>query len=231
MTADRLAQLIDDQDTETPAVGELAISTAQRRELKAAAHSLNPVVTIADNGPGIPKSELKQVFKRFYRVPGPLATRVKGTGLGLGSPTKIPAAKTDFIFAAVGEELGLLGATAVLVSFVLLIGAGLRVAIRTEREFEKLLAVGLTTILGMQSFIIVGGVLRVVPLTGITLPFVSYGGSSLLANYVLLALLIRLSDTGARRRGESPDPLSLGEWWDTYLLRRAERRQRKAAAR
>lgn len=154
-----------------------------------------------------------------------------GTGLGLGSPTKIPAAKTDYIFAAVGEELGLLGATAVLVSFLLLIGAGLRVAVRTEREFEKLLAVGLTTIIGMQAFIIIGGVLRVVPLTGITLPFVSYGGSSLLANYVLLALLIRLSDTGARRRGESPDPLSLGEWWATRALRRAERRQRKVAAR
>jgi len=154
-----------------------------------------------------------------------------GTGLGLGSPTKIPAAKTDYIFAAVGEELGLLGATAVLVSFLLLIGAGLRVAMRAERDFEKLLAVGLTTIIGMQAFIIMGGVLRVVPLTGITLPFVSYGGSSLLANYVLLALLIRLSDTGARRRGESPDPLSLGEWWEARSLRRAERRQRKAAAR
>ncbi|MFZ4720199.1 MAG: FtsW/RodA/SpoVE family cell cycle protein, partial [Ilumatobacteraceae bacterium] len=74
-----------------------------------------------------------------------------GTGLGLGSPTKIPAAKTDYIFAAIGEEMGLVGATAVLIAFLLLIGAGLRIAVRAERPFEKLLATGLTTIIGMQA--------------------------------------------------------------------------------
>ncbi len=128
-----------------------------------------------------------------------------GTGLGLGSPNKIPVAKTDFIFAAIGEEMGLLGATAILIGFLLIIGGGLRIAIRAERPFEKLLATGLTTIVGMQAFIIIGGVIRVVPLTGITLPFVSYGGSSLLANYVLLALLVRVSDSTARRLGEMPE--------------------------
>lgn len=127
-----------------------------------------------------------------------------GTGLGMGSPNKIPAASTDYIFAAIGEEMGIIGATAVLMAFVLLIGSGLRIAINTDRAFEKLLATGLTTILGMQAFIITGGVLRVIPLTGITLPFVSYGGSSLVANYVLLALLIRLSDTVAIRNLEMP---------------------------
>ena len=101
-----------------------------------------------------------------------------GTGLGLGSPNKIPEVKNDFIFAAIGEELGLFGATAVLIAFMLIIGAGLRIAIRAERPFEKILATGLTTIIGVQAFIIIGGVIRVVPLTGITLPFVSYGGSS-----------------------------------------------------
>lgn len=128
-----------------------------------------------------------------------------GSGLGLGTPTKIPAVENDFIFAAFGEELGLFGATAILLSFVLMLGAGFRTAVRAERTFEKLLAVGLTTILGVQAFIIIAGVVRVLPLTGVTLPFVSYGGSSLLANYLLLALLMRISDSTARRLGELPD--------------------------
>ena len=147
-----------------------------------------------------------------------------GTGLGMGSPNKIPAASTDYIFAAIGEEMGLVGATAVLIAFLLLIGAGLRVAVRADRPFEKLLATGLTTIVGMQAFIIMAGVLRVVPLTGITLPFVSYGGSSLLANYILLALLIRLSDSTARRLGEVPDDLTVGERFEAWRLRRAARK-------
>jgi peptidoglycan glycosyltransferase len=147
-----------------------------------------------------------------------------GTGLGMGSPNKIPAASTDYIFAAIGEEMGLVGAAAVLIAFVLMIGAGLRIAVRADRPFEKLLATGLTTIIGMQAFIITAGVLRVIPLTGITLPFVSYGGSSLLSNYILLALLIRISDSSAKRLGEVPDELSLGERWETYQLRRAEKR-------
>ena len=147
-----------------------------------------------------------------------------GTGLGLGSPNRIPYAKDDFIFAALGEELGLLGATAILIGFLLLIGGGLRVAIRSERTFDKLLATGLTTILGVQAFIIVAGVVRVLPLTGVTLPFVSYGGSSLVANYVLIALLIRISDGNARRLGETPDELTLGERWKAWRLRRAAKR-------
>jgi cell division protein FtsW (lipid II flippase) len=147
-----------------------------------------------------------------------------GSGLGLGAPTRIPAAETDFIFAAIGEELGLVGSTAVLIAFVLLIGAGLRVATRATQPFSKLLATGLTTIIGVQAFIIIGGVIRVVPLTGITLPFVSYGGSSLLANYVILALLIRISDSTARRLGEVPDTPTIGE---RYAARRLARRARR----
>ncbi len=122
-----------------------------------------------------------------------------GTGPGLGSPDRIPVAETDFIFAVVGEELGLFGATALLMAFLLMIGAGLRIALRTDQPFEKLLAAGLTALLGIQAFIIVAGVTRVLPLTGVTLPFVSYGGSSLVANYVLLALLLRISDDSAKR--------------------------------
>ena len=149
-----------------------------------------------------------------------------GTGLGLGSPNKIPVAKTDFIFAAIGEELGLLGTTAILIGFLLMIGSGLRIAIRADRAFEKLLATGLTTIVGMQAFIIIGGVTRVVPLTGIALPFVSYGGSSLLANYVLLALLVRVSDSTARRLGETPNELTTQERFEAYRQRRAAAKAR-----
>ncbi|HVW31126.1 MAG TPA: FtsW/RodA/SpoVE family cell cycle protein [Acidimicrobiia bacterium] len=128
-----------------------------------------------------------------------------GTGLGLGSPGKIPNASTDFVFAAIGEELGLIGTTAVLLLYLLLIGVGFRIALRAEQPFLKLLAAGLTTIMGVQTFIILGGVTRLIPLTGITMPFVSYGGSSLLANFVILALLLRISDEVARRsEAESP---------------------------
>lgn len=147
-----------------------------------------------------------------------------GTGLGLGDPTRIPEAKNDFIFAAIGEELGLFGATAILIAFLLVIGAGLRTAMRAKRDFAKLLAVGLTTIIGVQAFIIIGGVIRVVPLTGITLPFVSYGGSSLVANYVLLALLLRISDNTAKRLGEAPDQMSVTERLEGARARRRARR-------
>lgn len=130
-----------------------------------------------------------------------------GTGLGLGSPGKIPNAPTDFVFAAIGEELGLLGASAVLALYILLVGAGFRIALSAEQPFLKLLAAGLITILGIQTFIILGGVTRLIPLTGITLPFVSYGGSSLLANFVILALLLRISDDVARRAGGAGSPV------------------------
>jgi cell division protein FtsW (lipid II flippase) len=150
---------------------------------------------------------------------------ITGTGLGRGNPDQVPEAQNDFIFSAIGEEWGLLGASAVLMAFVLLVGAGLRTALRTDRTFEKLLAVGLTTIVGIQGFIIIAGVIKVVPLTGITLPFVSYGGSSLVSNYILLALLIRLSDSSARRLRELPDDPTPGERWKAWRLTRRLRRE------
>lgn len=122
---------------------------------------------------------------------------VGGTGLGLSGRINIPEAESDFIFAVLASELGLVGATVILIAFLLIIGAGLRIAVRADHAFDKLLAVGLTTLIGLQSFIIIAGVTRVLPLTGITLPFVSYGGSSLISNYVLLALLLRISDDTA----------------------------------
>lgn len=121
---------------------------------------------------------------------------VGGTGLGRGHPTIIPVVTSDFIFAAFGEEMGLLGTTAILFAFLLLVGAGLRAALRAKTDFSKLLATSFTAILGLQSFFIMAGIVRLLPLTGVTLPFVAYGGSSLVANYVLIAMLMRISDEG-----------------------------------
>lgn len=117
-----------------------------------------------------------------------------GTGLGFGRPQDIPFSHTDAIFAVIGEELGLLGATAVLLIFALLAVRGFKIALTARDDFASLLATGLTVILAIQTFVIIGGLTRLVPLTGITLPFVSYGGSSLVANYLLLGLLLRISD-------------------------------------
>lgn len=122
-----------------------------------------------------------------------------GSGLGLGlvgDPSVLPVSTSDFIFAAIGEELGLFGTVAVLSAYLLLIGSGLRAALRARSEFAKLAATGLTAMLGFQAFFIMAGIERLLPLTGVTLPFVSYGGSSLVANYALLALLMRISNEG-----------------------------------
>lgn len=148
---------------------------------------------------GDPSGKGYQVIQGWFSL---AAGGLTGKGPGLGQPNLIPAADTDFIFAAIGEELGLLGGSLVLVAYLLMVGAGLRIALTADREFDKLLAAGLTTLLGIQAFIIIGGVTRLLPLTGVTLPFISYGGSSLLANYVLLALLLRISDDSTRRQNE-----------------------------
>jgi peptidoglycan glycosyltransferase len=116
-----------------------------------------------------------------------------GTGIGAGRPDLIPAAATDFVFAAVAEEIGLAGGLAVVAAYALLAAAGFGIALRARDPFRKLLAGGLTLTLVVQTVLILGGVLRLLPLTGITLPFMSYGGSSLLANLVLVALLARVS--------------------------------------
>jgi cell division protein FtsW (lipid II flippase) len=132
-----------------------------------------------------------------------------GTGLGHGiftqpgsSDTLIPYLNTDFIFAALAQELGLIGAAGLLLVYMLFVARGFRIALLTNDGFSKLLAVGLTFAFALQAFIIVGGIVGIIPLTGITMPFVSYGGSSVVANFVLLAGLMLISNRANTERGE-----------------------------
>ena len=141
-----------------------------------------------------------------------------GTGIGKGLPTYIPVVESDFIFSAVGEEMGLLGSSAVLVLFLLLCVRGFATAARAKSDSSAFAAVGLTSALGFQAFLIVGGVTKFLPLTGVTLPFMSQGGTSLLASFIIVALLLRAGDEATGREAlietagaqdSSRDPLSV----------------------
>jgi cell division protein FtsW (lipid II flippase) len=129
-----------------------------------------------------------------------------GAGLGRGTFTTtnghplIPEINSDFIYSAIAQEVGLIGAAALLLVFMLFVARGMKIALQADDGFSKLLAAGLTFGFALQTFIIVGGVLRLIPLTGITLPFVSYGGSSIVANFLLLAGLLLVSDRANAKR-------------------------------
>jgi cell division protein FtsW (lipid II flippase) len=128
---------------------------------------------------------------------------IGGTGLGRDiAAGQISQLTSDMIFAAIGTEMGMIGAVSVVFAYIMMVAAGFRVAQTARSDFSRLLATGLTIIIGFQAFFIMAGVVRLLPLTGITLPFVAYGGSSLLANYVLIALLLRISDEGAQAQAE-----------------------------
>jgi cell division protein FtsW (lipid II flippase) len=118
-----------------------------------------------------------------------------GTGLGLGQPYRTPLARSDFIFSSLGEELGLVGLFAILALYLLFVSRGFRIGFAGQDDFGRLLGVGLSFVIALQVFIVIGGVTRVIPLTGLTTPFLAAGGSSLVANWIIAALLLRLSDT------------------------------------
>jgi cell division protein FtsW (lipid II flippase) len=136
-----------------------------------------------------------QIAQALYAVAN---GSVLGAGLGRGFPNYIPAVHTDFVFAAIAEELGMVGAFALIALYLLLVFRGLRVTLLQSTDFTTLLALGCTVILALQALVIIAGNLALIPITGITLPFVSYGGSSILVNYLIVAVLLRLSArTGA----------------------------------
>ena len=153
-------------------------------------------VLIWFNAGKYPSGSGYQLVQSWYAL---AAGGIGGTGLGRGLSGKYlnGVVISDLIFTSIGEELGLIGAAAVVIAFVLIIGSGLRTAQMARSDFSRLLAAGLTLLLGFQAFFVIAGILRLLPFTGITLPFVAYGGSSLLANYALIAVLMRISDEGA----------------------------------
>ena len=142
----------------------------------------------------------------------------------VGGSLPIPAIHTDFPLAALGEELGLIGVLAILGLYLVIIERGLRIAAAAADDFRALLAAGLALVVGVQAFIIAAGNLKLIPLTGITLPFISYGGSSLLANAVVVGLLLALSDRGV----EPPPPPRRSRAGSIGLLRRGAHERRAA---
>lgn len=153
----------------------------------------------------------------YNRVPGGSAQIVQGlfgmasgglfgTGLGQGVPQTVPFANSDMIIASFGEELGMIGLLAIIMLYTLLVTRGFRAALGTRDAFGKLLACGLSFAIGLQCFVVIGGVTRLIPLTGLTTPFLAAGGSSLLANWIIVALLLLISDAARRPISTTPLP-------------------------
>jgi cell division protein FtsW (lipid II flippase) len=173
-------------------VGYLAFGHVQRR-VDAWLHPFDP-----DNA-----ANAYQIIQGMY---GMAWGGLVGRGLGQGDPTLIPFSYSDFIVASIGEELGLTGVMAVLLLYGLIVERALRTALVCRDAFGKLVATGLAVVLALQVFVVVGGVTKLIPLTGLTTPFLSYGGSSLVANWAIIALLLRISDQARRPLPELTSP-------------------------
>jgi cell division protein FtsW (lipid II flippase) len=141
---------------------------------------------------------------------------VLGTGLGRGYPSLVPFANTDFVFSALGEELGLTGVIAIILLYAVFVQRGLRASVAVRDPFGQLLAAGLSITIALQVFVIIGGVTRLIPLTGLTTPFLSYGGSSLVANWIIVALLLVIS----HRARKPADEAKVSDSMATQVVRR-----------
>ena len=161
------------------------------------------IIRLGDAPPILPAAHTDAIYSVIVNELGLLGRGFGQATIQLGdNPPILPAAHTDFIYAVITDELGLLGACAVLLVYLLIIERGFKTAMLATDSFSKLLATGLTAVLALQVFVIVGGVTKLIPLTGVTLPFISYGGSSIVANFILLALLLLVSDR-ARREAQA----------------------------
>ncbi len=147
---------------------------------------LNPLPT------DISGSSYQVAQSLFSLAGGGLAGVGLGAGL-LGRQISMPAVHTDFIFSALGEELGLAGSAAVVLGYVFFLAKGFQISLSANNDFSKLLAAGLTTVIGVQVFVIIGGIIKLIPMTGVTLPFISYGGSSMISNFIIVGLLMAIS--------------------------------------
>ncbi|WP_328789145.1 MULTISPECIES: FtsW/RodA/SpoVE family cell cycle protein [unclassified Streptomyces] len=178
------------------AAGAFVVGSTEPHVKARVAAWLNPLSYYWENRPaGVTSDQSAQALFSFG------TGGISGTGLGMGHPELIAfAGRSDFILTTVGEELGLAGVMAVLILYALLVQRGLRMALGARDPFGKLLAVGLAAALALQVFVVAGGVTGLIPLTGKALPFLAKGGSSLLANWIMIALLLRISDSAERQR-------------------------------
>jgi cell division protein FtsW (lipid II flippase) len=183
------------------ATGAVAVASVNAHVGERVDNWLNPLATVEGAGGEELVTETAQSMYAFG------SGGLLGSGLGQGFSRLIGgiATKSDYILATVGEELGLTGLMAIILLYGLLIERGMRTALAARDPFGKLLAVGLTGVFALQVFVVAGGVTGLIPLTGMTMPFLAQGGSSVIANWALIALLLRISDT-ARRPAPAPAP-------------------------